>query len=63
MASKPRPRATPWQREQAAGRAISRREAREQTREALASVPKCPHGWPRTICPACQRTPLEEVPF
>lgn len=55
-------RRTPAQRE-AAGRAITRREAREQTRELLERMPRCPHGWPVRICPACQRTPLEEVPF
>lgn len=48
---------------QAMARAIPRREAREQTRELLERMPRCPHGRPVRICPACQRTPLEEVPF
>lgn len=47
----------------ASSRAITRREAQEQTRELLERMPKCPHGWPTRICPACQRTDLREVPF
>lgn len=65
MASPVRPHRPlgPFERQAVVARAIARREAGEQARALLRELPRCPHGEPVRLCPLCNQSPIEEVPF